>query len=160
MKIRKYPDAVLTTSAEMVEDFNDISELVDGMIETMNSAKGLGLAAPQVRVSKRVIVVSYGNNPLVLVNPVITEIKGKILTAPEGCLSLPKLQVPVKRSHWVIVRAHDRYGEPITVNAHGLVARVIQHEVDHLEGVLLLDYVPEIKRRTYANMRGDLKSAA
>jgi peptide deformylase len=126
-----------------------IRTLVDDMLETMYEAPGIGLAAPQVAVFKRVIVVDTSEDksaPLALINPELLETRGNE-EMDEGCLSVPGIYEPVVRADWIRVRALDRNGEPFELEARGLEAVCIQHEIDHLDGKLFVDYLSEIKRQ-------------
>ncbi len=141
--ILTYPDPFLTTRAAAVPRVDDrIRDLVRDMFETMRAAKGVGLAAPQVGVSRRVIVVDVspaveGEAPLALVNPEIVERRGAE-PGVEGCLSVPGVEGEVVRSAFVAVRGLDERGDPVRVEATGLLARALQHEIDHLDGVLFI----------------------
>jgi peptide deformylase len=117
-----------------------VHELIDGMIEAMHGAAGVGLAAPQVGVSKRVIVAEVGEQLHVLVDPKIVTAQGEDV-ASEGCISIPGVVADVPRAARVVVKGKNRKGRGITINAEGLLARVLQHEVDHLDGILFLDRV-------------------
>lgn len=155
LEIKTYPDDVLKQKAEPVEAVDEeLRRLADDMVETMYAAPGIGLAAPQVGVSKRLIVVHVNldeenETPLiVLFNPEITEAEGSI-DFEEGCLSLPGFTASVKRYEKVIVKGLDRDGHPVAFEASGLVAVALQHEIDHLDGTLLLDRASVIKREFY-----------
>ena len=140
--LRLYPDSVLREKALPVDDMGgDISELIDGMAEIMYSYQGIGLAAPQVGVLKRVIIADIGDGLLSMVNPEILE-KGDEDRLEEGCLSLPNIQVEIERKKMISVRGISQEGKEITLELNGLMARVIQHEIDHLNGILIIDYVP------------------
>jgi peptide deformylase len=120
------------------------------MFDTMYAEEGVGLAAPQVGVSSRVIVVDprdEGIEPFALVNPGVVELGTELVRDEEGCLSIPGLKEIVERPATVKVEALDREGRPITIEAGGLVARILQHEVDHLDGILFVDRVSALKRR-------------
>ena len=151
-EIAVYPEEVLKTRAEPVDEVDDeIRRLIDDMAETMYAAPGVGLAANQVRVLKRVIVVDIDHpegtpNLIALVNPEIVERSGEICWE-EGCLSFPGINVDVTRSAKLVVRALDRDGNPIELEAEELLAVAIQHEIDHLDGVTLADKVSFLKRR-------------
>ncbi|MDQ2897768.1 MAG: peptide deformylase, partial [Actinomycetota bacterium] len=141
-RVRKYGDPVLKTKARTVERFDDaLRDEVRRMSELMVDALGVGLAANQVGVLNRVLVYRVQQQAPVaaLVNPEIEWSGDQEETLEEGCLSLPGVHVDVDRAVFVRVRAQDEYGEPITVEASGLEARVIQHEIDHLDGVLFID---------------------
>ena len=115
------------------------------MADTMYHAQGVGLAAPQVGISKRIIVVDVGDGLLQLVNPVISA-KDGIQEGPEGCLSVPGLNGVVVRANHVVVTAQNEYGEPVTIDAEGFKARALQHEIDHLEGILYTDKASSVER--------------
>ena len=143
------PDPVLRRKAHPVTRFDsDLQTLVDDMIETMRAAPGVGLAAPQVGVSQRVIVVEYTTDEededapkklYVLVNPQLSVVGDEKVEGVEGCLSLPGLLGDVERSLTVIVKARNRRGQPMRLKADGWLARIFQHEIDHLEGVVFTD---------------------
>jgi len=148
VKVRRYGDPVLRRRAAAIEAVTPaIRRLADDMIETMYDEVGIGLAAPQIGASVRLLVVGdeEGRGAQVLVNPVITE-QGGTVTAEEGCLSLPGFFAPVTRAQWVKLEAQDLEGQPVTISARGLRARVFQHEVDHLDGVLFIDRVDTVTR--------------
>jgi len=139
---------VLRRKARPISRFdNGLQTLIDDMIETMRAAPGVGLAAPQVNVSERLIVVEFGDEEddtvppklYVLVNPEITRSSPEEDVGPEGCLSIPGLLGEVERAHAVTVKGKNRHGQPMTVKARGWLARIFQHEVDHLNGVLFTD---------------------
>jgi peptide deformylase len=148
------PDPVLRRKAKPVTDFGpDLQRLVDDMIETMRAAPGVGLAAPQVGVSERVIVVEYPEDDekddapkklYVVVNPEIKEISGETEMGIEGCLSLPGLQGEVERALALTVRGRTRRGQPIKIKAKGWMARIFQHEIDHLEGIVFTDRATKV----------------
>ena len=150
LTILEYPDPRLRTRAVPVVAVDDsIRTLIDDMFETMYAAPGVGLAATQVNVHQRVLVADVTreqNQPLVFVNPEIIEREGKT-EAEEGCLSVPGIFDKLNtRSERVVVRALDRNGKPFELEADGLLAVCIQHEMDHLEGKLFVDYLSELKR--------------
>ncbi len=154
LEIKKYPDPVLRNKSEEVKDLNgSMQKLIDDMIETMHEAPGIGLAAPQVGESLRLIVVDIsqkeGGHPLiVLVNPEIVEAEGRI-DSEEGCLSVPNYYSTIKRHGKVLVKGLDRDGNPVEIEAEGLLARVLQHEIDHLNGVLFIDHLSPIKKEFF-----------
>ena len=148
--VRKFGDPILKTKARPVEHFDEaLRDEVQRMGLLMDDALGIGLAATQVGVLHRLLVYRVSSDaPLAaLANPVIEWSSKQDEIADEGCLSLPSVQVEVERPVHVRVRAHDEYGEVIVVEASGLEARVIQHEMDHLDGVLILDRTPRDQRR-------------
>jgi peptide deformylase len=150
LKILEYPDPRLRTRAVQIESVDDpIRRLVADMFETMYAAPGVGLAATQVDVHKRVIVMDVSeakDEPKCLINPEILETNG-VLTSDEGCLSVPGVTDEVERAEQIRVSALAQDGEPMEFEASGLLAVCIQHEMDHLEGKLFVDYLSELKRR-------------
>ena len=147
--ILEFPDPRLRTRAEPVTRFDAaLGTLIDDMLETMYAAPGIGLAATQVDVHKRLIVIDISeehNEPLVLINPEILAREGEAQTE-EGCLSVPGIFDEVKRAARVRVRAHERNGEKFEGDYEGVLAVCIQHEMDHLEGRLFVDYLSDLKR--------------
>jgi peptide deformylase len=148
-QIRQYGDPVLRMKANEVESFDgDLGRLVERMKTLMQEANGVGLAANQVGVLQRVLVLQpTEGEPFALVNPVLANASEERETDDEGCLSLQGVTVPVERSAGVTVEARDEAGEPITLELEGLGARVLQHELDHLDGVLILDRTTDEARR-------------
>ncbi len=143
LKIVKHPHPVLHRRAEAVPRVTEsVRALIDDMLETMYAAQGVGLAAPQVGVSQRVIVVDVGEGPIILVNPEIVYAEGEQVGL-EGCLSVPGLVGEVRRAEKVVVRGLNRKGEEVDVTGRGLLARALQHEVDHLNGILYLERVED-----------------
>jgi peptide deformylase len=148
LSVRKYGDPVLRRRAKPVEAVTpEIKRIIADMVDTMYDEVGLGLAAPQVGVSLRLMVVGdeEGREARALVNPVIAEHGGEVL-AEEGCLSIPGVFAPVKRAEWVRLEAQDELGRPVSITARGLRARVFQHEMDHLDGVLFIDRLDPVTR--------------
>jgi len=150
LTILEYPDPRLRTRAEPVRSIDEgVLRLIDDMFETMYAAPGVGLAATQVNVHRRVLVADISkdqDHPLVFVNPEIIERAGAT-EAEEGCLSVPGIFDKLStRSARIVVRALDRHGKPFEMEADGLLAVCIQHEMDHLEGKLFVDYLSELKR--------------
>ena len=148
LKVRKYGDPVLRRRAAPVAEITpEIRRMVEDMTETMFDEVGIGLAAPQVGISLRLMVVGdeKGRGARALVNPVIAEQGGEV-TAEEGCLSLPGIFADVTRAEWVRLDAHDLDGKPVSIKARGLTARVFQHEMDHLDGVLFIDRLDAMTR--------------
>ena len=146
-------DPVLRTRAEEVTSFDDeLRTLVRDMFETMYHAEGIGLAAPQVGVSKRVVVVDLRREEepearVALVNPVVTWASSELEKEAEGCLSIPGIEDVVVR-HWAVkVEGFDPKGRPVSVEAEDLYSRAIQHEIDHVDGILFLDRLSPLKRR-------------
>ena len=149
LNILTFPDPRLRTKAKPVAAVDGtIRALVDDMLETMYAAPGIGLAANQVNVAKRVIVIDISearNEPHVFINPRI-EAAGKRVETDEGCLSVPGFYEPVTRREQVRVEALNRDGEPFRLEAEGMLSVCIQHECDHLEGKLFVDYLSNLKR--------------
>jgi len=141
---------VLRQKSPPVAQVDDaVRRLVDDLFETMRAAKGVGLAANQIGVARRVAVVDIGEEdppPLVLINPVIIERGEEDETAEEGCLSIPEIFGDVERPARIVVEARDRDGRPYRATATGYKARAIQHEIDHLDGILFLDHLSAVKR--------------
>jgi peptide deformylase len=138
LEIVTFPNPILLSRALAVDWINSrIRRLTQDLAETMCAASGVGLAAPQVGVRKRVIVVDGENDPLVLVNPSIAAAEGEQVGL-EGCLSVPDLVGEVRRAEWVMVNGLDRRGWPVSLEGEGLLARVLQHEIDHLDGILFI----------------------
>ncbi|MET0072541.1 MAG: peptide deformylase [Candidatus Thiodiazotropha sp.] len=150
LDILHFPDPRLRNKAKPVAQVDDsIRRLIDDMLETMYQAPGIGLAATQVNVAKRVVVIDLSeekNQPLCLVNPEILTKDGEE-QMEEGCLSVPGIYELVKRANQIRVRALDREGRAFEMEAEGLLAVCIQHELDHLEGKLFVDYLSSLKRQ-------------
>ncbi|CBV41259.1 peptide deformylase [Halomonas elongata] len=150
LPILEFPDERLRTEAAAVETVDDeVRQLVDDMLETMYDARGIGLAATQVDVHRRVIVMDVSDDqsaPLVLINPEYTPIGDEREPMQEGCLSIPEYYAEVPRALKVHLKALNRQGEPYELEAEGLLAHCIQHECDHLRGVLFVDYLSPLKR--------------
>lgn len=156
-EILKHPNDSLRRKAQPVQHFDDeLQQLIDDMIDTMRAAPGVGLAAPQVNVPLRLVVIEYGGENdeengkehkkklYTLVNPEITRFSTEIETASEGCLSIPGLVGAVDRSISVTVQARNRRNQPIKIKASGWLARIFQHEIDHLNGVLYIDRADKV----------------
>ena len=147
LTIVKYPNPVLRRKAVSIHDIDeDIRRLSDDMIEAMYLDEGVGLAAPQVGVSKRLIVLDVGQGPMTLINPEIFRSEEEQHTVEEGCLSLPGIRIDIARPTQIIVRGIDDKGETREIQAEGLIARVLQHEIDHLNGILIIDHASSIQR--------------
>ena len=163
LEILHYPDPALRNTAKPVQQVDDgIRKLIDDMLETMYEAPGIGLAAIQVGVAKRVITVDISherNDPHCLVNPEVIETEGEVETE-EGCLSVPEYYDTVARAESIKVRALNREGETIEFEADGMLAVCIQHEIDHLDGKLFVDYLSQLKqRRLRKKMKKQAKAA-
>jgi peptide deformylase len=153
LEIVTLPQAVLRHKARKVSDFGPgFQNLVDDMIETMRQAPGVGLAAPQVGEAMRLIVIEYGDEEneevppklYVMANPDITRASQETLLGTEGCLSIPGFQGDVERFEALTVKGLNRHGHPMTVKAKGWLARIFQHEIDHLDGILFVDRAEKI----------------
>ncbi len=158
LSIRTYPDPVLSQVCQPVEAVErSLVELAESMAETMYAAPGIGLAAPQVGHSLNLVVIDTARGeergtPLFLFNPRIVESSGEAVFE-EGCLSVPDYTADVSRSERVVVQALDREGRPISIEAQGLTAICLQHELDHLVGRLFLDRISPLKRALYRKRR-------
>ncbi len=150
LEILYYPDPRLRSISRAVDSVDDeVRKLVDDMLEIMYATPGIGLAAIQVNVLKRVVVVDVSDDksqPLALINPEILALEGEEIESEEGCLSVPGIYENVKRPERVRVRALDRNGDTFEMDAEGLLSTCIQHEVDHLDGKLFVDYLSRLKR--------------
>lgn len=165
MEILTYPHSVLKTTAEIVDNIDGtLQELIDRMLETMYLAPGIGLAANQVGVLQRLIVFDASpreqeENPAVLINPEIEFGEGQIKW-DEACLSVPDYSAEVMRNAHVQVKGLDRHGEPLTIEAEELLAVCLQHEIDHLNGILFIDHISSLKRALYKKkLKKKLKKA-
>ena len=164
LNIMRYPDASLHKAAAPATVFDDgLKKLVSDMAETMYAAPGIGLAATQVDVHKQVIVIDASerrDSLIVLVNPVILEANG-VSDIEEGCLSVPGIYELVERAERVKVRAYDQYGHAFTLEAQGLLAVCIQHEMDHLQGKVFVEYLSQLKQqRIRARLAKQLRKSA
>lgn len=154
MEIITYPDPILMKKAEPVVNIDgNIQNLIDYMSTLMYQASGIGLAANQVGITKRVIIfdINYkekGENLTVLINPTIVLAEDKVVSE-EGCLSVPDFQGKIPRKKYLKVHGVDRHGKPIDIEAEELLAICIQHEIDHIDGTLILDHVSHLKRNLY-----------
>jgi len=151
LTILEFPDSRLRKVAEPVVVVDDtIRRLADDLLETMYAAPGVGLAATQVNVQRRVVAIDVSearNQPLILINPEIEVLDATLCDYDEGCLSVPGFYEKVSRPERIRVRALDREGQPLVMAPQGLLAVCIQHEVDHLDGKLFVDYLSPLKRQ-------------
>ena len=140
--IRIYPDSILHERAKEIKDFTGIHHLVERMLRTMHDEGGLGLAANQIGVASQVFVgrSDEENGQIIVVNPIIVEANGEDVMG-EGCLSVPESTIEIPRAEVLVVRGLDADGKEIEYKAEGIIARMIQHEIDHLNGVIILDYL-------------------
>jgi peptide deformylase len=156
-QIRRYPDPVLREQARDVDEFSDdLRALVERMGRVMEDAHGVGLAATQLGLLRRILVFRAGDDDDlgVVINPVIVEKSEESTAEGEGCLSLPEVHVPVDRFATIVVEGVDADGDPVRIEADGLQSRVIQHEIDHLDGVLIFDRTtPEARREAMRVLR-------
>lgn len=154
LEIKKYPDEILKKKAQNVIDINgQLQKLINDMIETMYSAHGIGLAAPQIGVLKKIIVIDTNmtdkeRSPIILINPEIVDSEGEILSE-EGCLSIPGFITKLKRREKVFVKALDKNGKQIEIEGTGLLGRALQHEIDHLNGILIIDRISPLKKELF-----------
>lgn len=153
LNIVTFPEKVLRAETEVVNKFDhELRALADDMVETMRVAPGVGLAAPQVGVSKKLVVVEFGSEMdesfpkqlYILANPEITERSEETVRGIEGCLSVPDLVGTVDRARVVTVKAQDVNGKPLKIRAEGWLARIFQHEIDHINGILYTDRTVDI----------------
>jgi peptide deformylase len=154
-QIRQYGDPVLRMRADDVEAFDEeLARITGRMVELMHDADGVGLAATQIGIVRRFFVATLDGEDRVLVNPVVTSVGDETELDEEGCLSLGSIRVPIERAVRVQVDARDAAGEPVSLSLEGIDARVVQHELDHLDGVLLLDRTDgESRREAIAEIR-------
>ncbi|AQS59050.1 peptide deformylase [Desulforamulus ferrireducens] len=145
-KIVEIGDEVLREKAKPVKEITpNIIKLLDNMADTMYAANGVGLAAPQIGVSKRVIVIDVGEGLIELINPEILEAAGNVVDT-EGCLSVPGMIGEVARADRLVVKGLNRQGETVTYKAKGWLARAFQHEIDHLEGIVFVDRATNLRK--------------
>ena len=158
LPILEFPDPRLRTVAKPVETFDDaLRETVKDMFETMYDAPGIGLAATQVNVHRRIVVIDVSEDqsePLVLINPTFEVIDEELERMQEGCLSVPGFYEDVERPNRIILKAQNEHGEAYELEADGLLAVCVQHELDHLNGKLFVDYISPLKRN---RIRGKLE---
>lgn len=146
LDIKKYPDKALRKKCKEVQSIDgEIKRLLDDMAMTMHAVDGIGLAAAQVGLDMRIIVIDIGDGPMKLINPRITKKEG-LSIMEEGCLSIPDVYVKVKRSARIVVSALNTDGNPELIKAEGLLAHAFGQEIDHLNGKLIIDYLPFYKR--------------
>lgn len=152
LEIKEYGEPILREKALPVEEVTpEILNLIKDMAETMYTASGIGLAASQVGVPKRIILVDGEEDGLiVLINPMIIKSEGEVI-AEEGCLSVPDIYSQVKRSSKVTVKALNENGDPIEITKEDLIARALQHEIDHLDGILFIDRIGRMERQILLN---------
>ena len=155
LDIVKYPNQLLTNKSEPLSNIDDNTrKLIEDMIDTMYAFSGVGLAAIQVGIPKKIIIYDHltqhnKRNFQVLINPQIIEHNGTQISEKEGCLSLPELRADIKRFKTISVKGLNIEGKPITIDAEGLLAIILQHEIEHLNGILLVDKISALKRNIY-----------
>lgn len=151
LPILEFPDPRLRTTAAPVAKVDDaIRSIIDDMFETMYAAPGIGLAATQVNIHQQIIVIDTSeekNDPMVFINPALTILEEETTTYDEGCLSVPGYYEEVERPIGILVKALDKNGEAFSLEPTGLLAVCIQHEIDHLNGKLFVDYLSNMKRQ-------------
>ena len=157
-EIRIYPDPLLMKKAGKVQNIDgQVKEIVDRMREAMHSHRGIGLAAPQIGILSQIIIVGLGESCRAFINPELAEGEGESILE-EACLSLPLLEVPVKRKEKVFIQARDLDGNEVNLEVSGFPSRVVQHEIDHLHGILIIDHITRLKRKLLIKkMINDLK---
>lgn len=152
LNIRIYPDPILKEEAAEVSDFDSkLSKLLDDMYDTMLAADGIGLAAPQIGISKKIAVIDISEDRdqrLELINPKIVWQDGQV-PSEEGCLSIPQYRDKIKRFKEIKIEAHDRKGAKFELQSDGLLAICMQHEIDHLHGILFVDHLSRLKRELF-----------
>jgi len=146
-EIVQYGTAVLREKAAPVTDFEALPTLIPEMLTAMHEHNGIGIAAPQIGLNQRIVVIDLGDGPLALINPEIVEASEGKEIMEEGCLSVPQVYVEVERSEHIRVRGANLDGQPVELEARGFFARVLQHEIDHLNGILIVDRISYTKRQ-------------
>ena len=155
LKILSYPDPALRRPTDELDRIDEnVQKMIDQMASAMYTAPGVGLAAIQVGWDKSVLIYDIspseeGRSLNVLINPRIVDQEGEILSEDEGCLSVPEFRADVKRSASILVEGVDREGRPLKLEAHGMLAIVLQHEIDHLKGKLFIDHISALKKQLY-----------
>ncbi len=162
LPILTYPDNFLIRPARPVDEITDeLQTIIENMAETMYQAPGVGLAAIQVGIDKRLIVYDPDADPVrgeysVIINPCILEKHGSIVSEEEGCLSVPEMRCDIERAERIVVEGLDRLGNPVKFDADGTESIILQHEIDHLNGTLILDRISSLKRQIYKRKRQKL----
>ena len=162
LPILTYPDDFLIRPVRPVDAFNDaLQEIIENMAETMYQAPGVGLAAIQVGIDKSLIVYDPDADPVqrdyrVIINPCILEKHGSVVSEEEGCLSVPDMRCDIERAERIVLEGLDRSGNPVKFDADGIESIILQHEIDHLSGTLILDRISSLKRQIYKRKRRKL----
>lgn len=155
LDILTYPDKFLTRTTKSVDNIDEkIQKLIDNMAKTMYAAPGIGLAAPQIGCDKSIVIYDASSNRekqdyQVLINPTVVSLEGEVVSENEGCLSVPEFTADVQRAAFALVEGFDREGTPLKIEAEGLLATILQHEIDHLNGILFIDRISSLKREFY-----------
>ena len=158
LKVRTYGDSCLRKKCVPVKEIGPSERIVvNAMIETMHQSKGIGLAAPQVGITQRFFVADIGEGSMVIINPEIVK-RGGLCLLEEGCLCLPEVTITVKRAEEITVNYMDENDQLMTMACSGLLARVIQHETDHLDGVLIVDYATDEEKAQFGEQLERLKA--
>lgn len=149
LKVRTYPDPVLRKKSTFIKEVGPAERMIIGaMISTMYVEKGIGLAAPQVGINQRLLVIDIGDGPIVIINPKITK-KDGTQKLDEGCLSVPGMEVVIERAKKIEIEYLNQDNEKINAHFEDLMARVVQHEMDHLDGKLIVDYMTDKQKEKY-----------
>lgn len=159
LPILTYPDPLLARKVKRVSEItDDLQTIIEDMAETMYDAPGVGLAANQVGIDKRIVVYDPDADSVqrefqVLINPRIIEYHGSMISEEEGCLSVPDMRCDIRRAERIVVEGQDRDGNPLKFEVEGIPAVILQHEIDHLNGVLILERISTLKRQIYKRKR-------
>lgn len=159
LPILTYPDPLLARKIKPVSEItDDLQRIIEDMAETMYDAPGVGLAANQVGIDKRIVVYDPDADSVqrqfqVLINPRIIEYHGSMISEEEGCLSVPDMRCDIRRAERIVVEGQDRDGNPLKFEVEGIPAVILQHEIDHLNGVLILERISTLKRQIYKRKR-------
>ena len=162
LPILTYPDNFLLRPVRPVDEITDeLQKIIENMAETMYQAPGVGLAAIQVGIDKSLIVYDPDADPergeySVIINPCILEMHGSVVSEEEGCLSVPDMRCDIERAGRIVVEGLDRHGNPVKFEADGIESIILQHEIDHLNGTLILDHISSLKRQIYKRKRQKL----
>jgi len=152
LEIKKYPDPILRQRCQEVEGIdNEVLKLISEMEKIITEADGAGLAAPQVGVPRRIIIIQTEDGPQAFINPKIISKSKEVETVEEGCLSFPGIRLNIKRAKGVLIEALDMDGKAIQIEAKGIKARIFQHEIDHLDGILFIDRLSLFQRLKMKN---------
>lgn len=157
LNIVTYPDKILRNKSQEIKEVDqEVKDLALNMIETMKKSDGVGLAGSQVGINKRIVVIGWEDNDIVLINPVVTKKSILKCVEKEGCLSFPELELEIKRPKKVTVQAIDYSGKKIKIDAEGLLARILQHEIDHINGILIIDKANKKQKDDYSKKLNEI----